>query len=86
MKNSDRKELLRLLKLYIKDYESEEARQLISSIQDNFTPSKAGRKPKYGEETKQIIFNLHKSGYSIRKISTITGCSAGYIQKTIKSQ
>lgn len=44
---------------------------------------KAGRKKKYSKETDRKIVERHKSGKSIRKIASETGCSMGYVQKLI---
>jgi len=41
----------------------------------------AGRKKKYSRETDRKIAEGYKSGKSIRKIASETGCSTGYVQK-----
>ena len=43
----------------------------------------AGRKKKYSKETNRKIAEGYKSGKSIRKIASETGCSTGYVQKLI---
>lgn len=43
----------------------------------------AGRKKKYSKETDRKITEGYKSGKSIRKIASETGCSTGYVQKLI---
>ena len=81
MKQKELESLKRLLKKYTEDYPSREAEKLLALLTEAApSPRKAGRKPKYSEETLKTIRSLRKSGASIREIAKLTGCSVGYIQ------
>ena len=82
MKQREQKSLERLLKIYCRDYPSREAEKLLERLTGSSKPpkKKAGRKPKYSEETLKTIRVLRKSGASIREIAEVTGCSIGYVQ------
>lgn len=81
MKAADKAQLISLLETYREESGSSDAEHLISLLKRR---SRAGRKPKFSNETAQIIVRLHEEGAPIRKISAITGCSIGYIQKFLK--
>lgn len=81
MKQRELESLKRLLKIYCRDHPSREAEKLLDHLTGSSPqPKKAGRKPKYSEETLKTIKALRKSGASLREIAEITGCSVGYVQ------
>lgn len=81
MKRTDAERLLRLLEQYRIENRSDEADRLICSIRRSLGEAgKAGRKPKYSDETIRTIHALREKGTSIRDIAKITGCSIGYVQ------
>ncbi len=87
MKRTDAERLLRLLEQYRAENRSDEADTLIRSIRRSFGEAgKAGRKPKYSEETIRTIHALRENGTSIRSIAKITGCSIGYVQQHVKDE
>lgn len=46
--------------------------------------NRRGRKPSMTDETRGIILELHRKGYTIRDIATQTGVSVGWVHETIK--
>lgn len=81
MKKYDLELLDRLLRQYHKETGSPEAQAMIQII---LSPCRtAGRKPVYSEDIRRMIVNMHREGSSIRQISALTGCSVGFIHKTI---
>ena len=85
MKTSDLNRLIRLLKLYRKETSSREADSLLKTMENITSSSKAGRKPKYTEETKKMILRLRHQNLSVRKIASAAGCSVGYAHQVLKA-
>lgn len=83
MKASDKAKLISLLEIYRKESDSGEAATLVRKLKQ-MKKSNAGRKPKYSDETIYMVFQYRENGASIRKISEMTGCSVGYVQKLLK--
>ena len=88
MKQRELQSLKRLLKIYCRDYSFRDAEKLLECLTDPSQPSKkkAGRKPKYSEETLKTIRVLHKSGAPLREIADITGCLLGYVHTHTKDR
>lgn len=85
MKAEDQNRLIQLLKIYRQETSSREADSLLKAMEKNPAPSKAGRKPKYHEETRHTILILHSQNLSVRRIAAATGCSVGYVHQVLKA-
>lgn len=87
MKTREKKRFRILLEQYRNETGSREAGKLIRLLDDSLAvPAKAGRKPKYTEETVRVIKHLRAEGKTVRSIAAVTGCSTGYVQKIIVEQ
>lgn len=98
MKRQDLIELYQLLVVYKQTYfGNRNIEELIDEITDRFrnaykedikhvrNPRNAGRKCQYTEENIQMIKELRKNGYSLRKIAEEMGCSLGRVQNVLKN-
>lgn len=83
MKKQELIYLIQLLEKYCAEADSSEAQELIHKIKASEMKNKAGRKPLYSADIQRMILRLRDEGKSIRKIAELTGCSSGYIHKTI---
>ncbi|MBR3243427.1 MAG: hypothetical protein IKF90_12145 [Parasporobacterium sp.] len=87
MKTREKIRLRILLEQYLNETGSKEAGKLIQILDGTLIiPAKAGRKPKYSDETVRVIKNLRANGETIRSIAAVTGCSTGYVQKIAAEQ
>ena len=100
MREQDLLELYQLLELYRRTYgvsAGKEVEECLEKVRERYgcrtgggdigkarNPRGAGRKAKYRAEENHAIFELYKSGKSLRQIAKEAACSVGHVQDVIK--